>query len=299
MKLITYISLFITLALVSCNTVEQEEKKDIEFELVEKNDESEIEEEVLIPEAQKFYETLEPIEAFSIVEGNYPQEIFTSYIETSVTYSSMTHYFHGFSFLELNEKKIQEYDSIILFKNGMMELIYKENNDGKHSTLYKSWGSVDYQKEFKLVWPDVSFIDSLKNDTIYENDNLFYEYLKKNYSASSKKNIGYSNYGDSCTSIQEFNNQIIYTEDNGCSEEGGYQCEIHFPKIRTETARELMDILFDLKWEPISDTNTYNPKNAWVSDTKNEPIEGEGAGCYYEIEQTENRTIIKNTYCGC
>ena len=85
-----------------------------------------------------------------------------------------------------------------------------------------------------------------------------------------------------CSFKQEFEGNIEY-EIWHCKEAGGISERLVFPRMENHTAKEFVLKLFYDKW------------NSWVSEFKYEP---DGAGCYFEIEHSENQTAI-DVYCCC
>lgn len=144
-----------------------------------------------------------------------------------------------------------------------------------------------YSQKLKLVKPDTAYLKIQAKKGKY-NKSLSYLYLEKYYNINSKKrNIQYSEWDKKniCSFSQEFNYGIKYYKWT-CKEDGGITETITFPKMDVKEIQRLVNVLF------------YDPQNnKWVSLLKYEPKDS-GAGCYYEI--VESNTDIKlKIYCGC
>lgn len=223
-----------------------------------------------------------------------PESVYGSYVNIGTTSDNNYGAFLGFTFYILDTTAIKKFDSILFLSDTNSNYIELVNKKEKH--LIERWGGeIDFESKniFKI---DTLIFDEIMPVSDYSND-IFYKYLKSKYSSRDLKYFdGNDSYSDSCSFVEVFNDNIVY-ESSVCGE-GGSSQYIYMPKISNEKARYLMDELFDLDTNSSSDTNVYYEGNIWVSDTVNEP-KGTGVGCYYEIEQTPNMTIIKNTYCGC
>ena len=88
---------------------------------------------------------------------------------------------------------------------------------------------------------------------------------------------------------QEFENAIYYSIKQ-CREAGGTLIRLVLPKTNRQSL---------VKWiEGIFKSSPMDIKHGWNSDkTKFGPTDN-GAGCYFEIKETKNNTIVEN-YCGC
>ena len=140
------------------------------------------------------------------------------------------------------------------------------------------------QLDFALVHPDTV---ALKK--VWEGNENFhskgYLYLSEYYAiAGNKDSVEY--YGDSeeyiCQFYQEFEYGITYSKSN-CSEEGGAEERITFPRLSNAEAHDFVNTLFNDPW------------NTWTTELT---YEADGAGCYYSIIQKEQQTII-SIWCGC
>ncbi|CAG5080987.1 hypothetical protein [Parvicella tangerina] len=136
---------------------------------------------------------------------------------------------------------------------------------------------------FELIIPDTALLK--KN---YPKGNLTmtqgYQYLSAYYDSIAPKDSleFYEQSQFLCHFYQEFEHGISYWK-SSCGEEGGAQERITFPKIDDNIAKDFVNTLF------------YDPWNTWTTDLK---YEADGAGCYYTIKQTTDKTII-DIWCGC
>lgn len=143
---------------------------------------------------------------------------------------------------------------------------------------------VSFGQGFVPATPDTAKLKSLEQQGSY-GESLGYLYLMKYYKPISEKDsIIYSEWESNaiCSFKQEFEGNIEY-EVWHCKEAGGISERLVFPRMENHTAKEFVLKLFYDKW------------NSWVSEFKYEP---DGAGCYFEIEHSENQTSI-DVYCGC
>ena len=85
-----------------------------------------------------------------------------------------------------------------------------------------------------------------------------------------------------CGFNQVFEHQIKYSV-TYCEEGKGISEKLTFPKTKLYTMKKFIEYLF------------FEEGNTWKTDYRYEP---DGAGCYYEIKQTNTNTIIE-IYCGC
>lgn len=141
-----------------------------------------------------------------------------------------------------------------------------------------------YGQHFVPETPDTLKLKSIERQCEFS-ESLGYIYLKENYRVSSELDsiIYYEWEPDEICSFQrDFEYGIKYRVWN-CDEGGGRSEQIIFPKMEVRTAREFIQLLFHDNW------------NTWISDFQYEP---EGAGCYYQIVQSEKQTTIA-IYCGC
>lgn len=118
-----------------------------------------------------------------------------------------------------------------------------------------------------------------------------YLYLTQNYdSLGAKFDLKTDEYEADyvCSFKQKFGSDILF-EINSCGE-GGSGIDIAIPKTENK---------FITTWiEDIYKSSATELINVWNEQMTKYYPEDEGAGCYYEIKQEENRTVI-TTFCGC
>ena len=141
-----------------------------------------------------------------------------------------------------------------------------------------------YAQNFKPIVPDTTNLkqQQLKNN---QQESLGYLYLINNYKKETKKqSVRYYDYDANtmCAFEQTFENHIKYSVYQ-CDEEGGARESLSFPKTDLKTIKTFVETLF------------FDKYNTWKTDYKYEP---DGAGCYYEIKQLEDKTVI-DIFCGC
>lgn len=137
---------------------------------------------------------------------------------------------------------------------------------------------------FVPVSPDTTALKKIWFSDDYT-ETLGYLYLSTHYPSSNEKDsVEYYNFDEEmiCAFYQSFDQGIEYSE-HGCAEEGGYQEKYVFPKMDDLVAKEFVNHLF------------FDPWNTWTSDYS---YEAEGAGCYYNIQQSDTTTTIF-IWCGC
>jgi len=140
-------------------------------------------------------------------------------------------------------------------------------------------------QSFQLVEPDKDEImEALTH--VKERMSTAQMYLEKNYGAMGEPDsIVHYDDGSSpiCAFQQTYQPNIMYKQE-ACMEVGLNETLI-FPKVSTEALHRFIDLLYS------------DEENVWSTETIYEPKEG-GAGCYYEIIQKEDCSII-DSYCGC
>lgn len=137
---------------------------------------------------------------------------------------------------------------------------------------------------FSLVEPDTGTIHRIWEENEYRIPQSLI-YLQVHYGPGSGKEFVQSlewSPKDTCAFHQIFDGSIRY-QTWSCREAGGRTETITFPRLYTREARTFIETFF------------YDPANTWTSERHYEP---EGAGCYYEIIQEKEHTVIK-IYCGC
>lgn len=137
---------------------------------------------------------------------------------------------------------------------------------------------------FELHQPDTVSLYKTWKDQNYS-DSKGYLYLTGYYQlAGPQDSVEY--YGESqesiCHFVQKFQYGITYSLSE-CSEEGGMQEKIIFPRVDDQIIHDFVNTLF------------FDPWNTWTTELK---YEADGAGCYYNIVQSEEYTTIY-IYCGC
>ncbi|WP_282089645.1 hypothetical protein [Aquimarina algiphila] len=144
---------------------------------------------------------------------------------------------------------------------------------------------------FELKKPNVAELNEQLKTSNYSK-NVVYLYLIHNYKPSSekfdliKRNFDSDNF---CAFKQKFEYRISYSEAK-CKEAGGETTKLILPKTNRESAIQWIELIF--KSSPMDIDHGWNGEK-----TKYGPTDG-GAGCYYEITDTEFNTKI-GMYCGC
>lgn len=158
--------------------------------------------------------------------------------------------------------------------------------DGVFVPAYKS-----ELNAFYLPKPNVEEIQKKLEETNYKEDEVVIylnTHFGKEVKISDKK---YDEYATSnlCAFKKVFESKITYSV-NSCGEGKGASNKVVFPKTSKENIVQWIEQIY--KSSPSSIKNTWRANN-----TKYWP-EDDGAGCYYEIMETEENTIVK-IYCGC
>ena len=142
-----------------------------------------------------------------------------------------------------------------------------------------------FGQNFELKNADTTKLKVVERVMDYS-ESLGYLYLKDNYKMTSDRDsIEYYDWlpeKEICAYSQAFENGIRYSV-RQCREAGGITEKIILPKIETSKLKSFIELLF------------WDESNTWTTELKYEP---DGAGCYYEIIQTESNSII-DIYCGC
>ncbi len=147
-------------------------------------------------------------------------------------------------------------------------------------------------QQFELKQPDSKKIQSEIKNSNYRDEETFV-YLKLNYKPTGKptgvkKDVEFENQ-PVCSFTQKFEGGIIYFIDS-CGEGKGTTVLLTLPKTDTATLK---------KWiEKMYNANGTEIKNVWDKTGLIYQPEDEGAGCYYEIKQSKNKTEVE-MYCGC
>ncbi|MBB4119925.1 hypothetical protein GGR32_002237 [Mesonia hippocampi] len=146
-------------------------------------------------------------------------------------------------------------------------------------------------QDFELKKPNVEELNAELKKNNYSQD-VIYLYLNRNYKAESEKlevkKYSYSDY-NICAFKQKFESGIVYSEEQ-CREAGGITTKLILPKTEKQSLIQWVELIFK--------SSPMNIEHGWNSDkTKFGPTD-DGAGCYFEIKQTEKNTEIE-MYCGC
>lgn len=146
-------------------------------------------------------------------------------------------------------------------------------------------------QDFELKKPNVEELNAELKKNNYSQD-VIYLYLNRNYKAKSEKlevkKYSYSDY-NICAFKQKFESGIVYSEEQ-CREAGGIITKLILPKTEKRSLIQWVELIFK--------SSPMNIEHGWNSDkTKFGPTD-DGAGCYFEIKQTEKNTEIE-MYCGC
>ena len=146
-------------------------------------------------------------------------------------------------------------------------------------------------QNFELKKPNVAELNAELKKTNYTQD-ITYLYLNRNYKAESEKlevkKYDYPDYSI-CAFKQKFEHGIVYSEEQ-CREAGGITTKLILPKTDNESLIQWIELIF--KSSPMDIEHGWNSEK-----TKFGPTD-DGAGCYFEIIETENSTAI-DMYCGC
>lgn len=158
--------------------------------------------------------------------------------------------------------------------------------DMKHFILILSiaFSATAVAQSFSPIVPDTTELRQLEVNNDYS-VSRGYLYLHHYYELEGERDsIRYldNTPGPPCAFHQKFIGGIHFSTRN-CSEEGGGDESIRFPKMKLETARKFINLLF------------YDEENEWQNETNYAP---DGAGCHYSIIQKEDYTVI-SYYCGC
>lgn len=146
-------------------------------------------------------------------------------------------------------------------------------------------------QDFELKKPNVEELNAELKKNNYSQD-VIYLYLNRNYKAESEKlevkKYSYPDYSI-CAFKQKFESGIVYSEEQ-CREAGGITTKLILPKTEKQSLIQWVELIFK--------SSPMNIEHGWNSDkTKFGPTD-DGAGCYFEIKQTEKNTEIE-MYCGC
>lgn len=146
-------------------------------------------------------------------------------------------------------------------------------------------GSVVHGQSFVLPASNADQFEEMEKSASV-GTSLTYLYLLEHFELDGEKRaITYFQSSDTmiCGYSQNFQPGIVYSREE-CMEVGLNQ-RVTFPKVSTEELKRFIEQHF------------FDPENHWESETSYGPIEG-GAGCYYEIIQEKDVSIV-DSYCGC
>ena len=148
-----------------------------------------------------------------------------------------------------------------------------------------------FSQDFKIVEPNIDELKAEVKGTNYSDD-VIYLFLTQNYdSIGKKREIIYYDYPDYsiCSFNQDFEKGINYSIEQ-CKEGGGASISLVLPKTNRHSLVKWIEAIF--KSSPMDIPHGWNKDKSKFGPTDN------GAGCYFEIKETNENTIVKN-YCGC
>lgn len=151
--------------------------------------------------------------------------------------------------------------------------------------------ALSFSQAFKLIAPDARNLNEELKRLDYSGD-IIYLYLIHNYdSVSGKSKVVRYDYPDYsiCAFDQEFSGGIHYSMEQ-CMEAGGVTVSLTLPKSDRKSVIKWIELIFESA--PLDIEHGWNKEK-----TKFQPLDN-GVGCYFEIKETKNNTIIEN-YCGC
>ncbi|RZS90634.1 hypothetical protein EV197_3163 [Aquimarina brevivitae] len=146
-------------------------------------------------------------------------------------------------------------------------------------------------QNFELEQPNITKLKAQQEQSNYQQD-VLYTYLLNNYKVSSDKtDVKMYDYSENmiCAFTQEFENGITYTEAQ-CKEAGGKTITLTLPRTNKESLIQWIEAMFQ--------STGMDIKHSWNSEKTIYRPADEGAGCYYEIKETDMNTLVK-IYCGC
>lgn len=150
---------------------------------------------------------------------------------------------------------------------------------------------LSFSQAFRLLEPNTQKLNEELRKLNYSED-VIYLYLIHNYDSISRKlNVFRYDFPDYsvCAFDQEFANGIHYSIEQ-CKEAGGVAVSLVLPKADRKSVIKWVELIFE--------SAPIDIEHGWNEDmTKFQPLDN-GVGCYFEIKETANKTIIEN-YCGC
>jgi len=148
-------------------------------------------------------------------------------------------------------------------------------------------------QNIELPKPDSLSINNSMVESEYGIDLVVYIYLIENFNSKTEKfDLEYFDWDKEkiCGFKQEFEDGIKYTNWK-CKEAGGISVNIEFPKMKREDLMEWVEQINGLiEWK--TSGNVWKENNSKFEPKVVEP------GCYYEIKESINKTIVE-IYCGC
>jgi hypothetical protein len=151
---------------------------------------------------------------------------------------------------------------------------------------------ISYSQKFELKQPDVKKIEAAVKGSDHMEDEVLI-YLKQNYKALSKptsvkRDMEFDGQ-PICSFMQKFEGGIEYFIDS-CGEGKGTSVLLTLPKTDTAKLKKWIEKMYSI--------NSTRMDNVWDKSGLIYQPEDEGAGCYYEIKQLKDKTVL-DIYCGC
>lgn len=138
---------------------------------------------------------------------------------------------------------------------------------------------------FELPYPDTLKIEKQIKETDYQHSSLYYYLLNNFGKVGLKDSVRFLSQTNQYCAYKQYFNHDISLRTHTC-EEVGRDERIVFPKIESKALHPLIEAFFK--------TND----NSWQTDEYYGPKEDGEAGCYINIIQNENSTVL-DYYCGC
>ncbi|MFY0604819.1 MAG: hypothetical protein JXQ93_12845 [Flavobacteriaceae bacterium] len=145
------------------------------------------------------------------------------------------------------------------------------------------------QETFTLKKPDVQKIHQTLQESDYLKSAIFL-YLENNYGKNSQKKIikKDSDGITECGFSKVFQHNIEY-EIEQCNEVSYEIQKITFPKTSMEAIKKWVELIYEAGFTKI--------KNVWYPNENKYGPKDKEAGCYFQIKQTKDTTIV-NIWCG-
>lgn len=157
--------------------------------------------------------------------------------------------------------------------------------------IFLSFSNITFGQNFTLTEPNVSKLK--KQISTGQNTEVIFHYLSNNYKPNSEKSdLEYYDWDKSklCAFTQGFENEIKYSVSE-CKEDGGIFVDLELPKMERTELISWIEKIYEVDKMDI-DQNVWKENNS-----KFEPKEI-NPGCYFEIKEEDNRTLVE-LYCGC